>query len=798
MSGLRVNSRFAIVFALLFSLTGLFLVGCSTKEEKVAKFIARGDKLLESGDPVKAILEYKNAMQIDPKNASARFALGRGQLAKKEIKEAFQAFRAATELDPNLDEARIEVASILTQAAMGQEALEQVEKLVAPDKLQPRVDIVKGRALVALKKHAEAIQLLRAIQDGSRNKDVLALLSVCYREVGDTKSMEAAALRWREIDPKAAAPYLLLAQHAAKQGDRKRALSELDSMVKANDDNDGIHLVRVQVLGELGMADEAERAAELLPARPALMKAKSEFYQKRGNDLRAQQVLEELLAVTPGDTDAVNRLARILVAKGNLDEALGWFEKSLKLNLEQADREKMILSKASLLADLKKTDDAKKLTEDVLKQNQGNLDAHLLMGNLLLATGKPEEAEIHLNQVAVGRPNNPNAHQMLARCQLVNKKQAMALETLKNGLKANPTSVELRVDLVRAHLSTKDTDQALKVLSEGLELKGDEVALLRARGQIYASLKEFAKAESDFRMMVVSQPKAAVGYLELGQLMLAQSKTDAAAEWYGQAMKTDEGWQSALPVLLSIHLSKNDTKTALALAEAEVAKRPDNALVHHLLGQTQLKAGNAGKAEPSFIKAAQLAPDWLEPYRALVEAYAKGGKKDKALGKMEELHKANPTPAASLVLASLMEEKGRHADATKLYKDIVAKSNEAPSVMNDIAFLLAEKRSDPKDLAYAEDLAAKALAKQPENPAFLDTVAWIAYKRGKLDDAWSHLQTALSKQPEAATLNFHSAVVANARGDKKVALERVEKALQEKLDAASQEAALKLKKELEG
>lgn len=798
MTWMRGTCRAPWGFALIVCLLATALVGCGTKEEKVTRFISRGDKLLESGDAVKAILEYKNAIQIDPKNARARVALGKGYLAKKELKEAFQAFRAATDLDPNLDEARIELASILTQAAMGQDALEQINKLVAPEKLQPRVDIAKARALVALKQYAEAVQVLQGVKDGSGNSEVLALLAVSYRELNDPKSMEDTALKWREVDPKAAAPYLLLAQEGAKRGDRQRTLSELEAMVKTSPDNEAIHLLRVQVLAELGMAEEAERAAEQLPGTPSLMKAKADFYLKRGNEARARQVLEELLGAQPRDVDAVARLGRLLVARGSLDEAIGWFERTAKLDLEPADREKMVLSKASILADQGKLDEAKALTDDVLRQNQGNLDAHLLMGNMLLASGKTEEAEIHLNQVAVGRPNNAGAHQALARSQFLNKKQAMALETLKNGVKANPTSVELRLDLVRAHLTAKDTEQALKTLSEGLELKGDDQALLRARGQLHRATKEYAKAESDFRMMLVSDPKGAVGYLEMGQLMLAQSRKDAALDWYQQALKTDEGWQSALTMLLNLHLSNNDAKAALALAEAEAAKRPDHALVHHLLGQAHLKAGNAAKAEAPLIKAAQLAPDWVEPYRMLVDAYARGGKKDKVIGKLEELHKANPTPAVSLVLAAQLEEKGRLAEATKLYKEIIGKSRESASVMNDIAFLLAEKRSDPKDLAFAEELAAKALAKQPDNPAFLDTVAWISYKRGKLDEAWQHLQLALSKQPEGATLNFHSAVVAHARGDKKVALERLEKALRENLDAATQEAALKLKKELDG
>ena len=405
---------------------------------------------------------------------------------------------------------------------------------------------------------------------------------------------------------------------------------------------------------------------------------------------------------------------------------------------------------------------------------------------------------IHLNQVVTGRPENVTAHSLLARSQFINKKEGMALETLKSGVKANPASVELRMDLVRAHLAARETDQAVRVLSDGLALKADEVILLRARGEIFTATREYAKAETDFRKVVELQPKDPAGHLEMGRLMLAQSRNEEALQWYRKAMELENGWQQALPSMLSIHLAKEDSKAALALAEAEAAKRQDQPLVHFLLAQTQLRAGNAAKAETAYLKAIQLAPDWIEPYRGLILAYRTGGKEDKIAAKVEELHKAKPTPAATLILATLFEEKGRRDEATKLYRDLIEASKDSPSVMNDIAFLLAERRTDPKDLELAAELAGKALARQPDNAAFLDTVAWIAFKRGDLDEAWRKLQLAMQKQPEAGTLTYHSAVVAHARGDKQLARELLDKALQQQMDSATQEAALKLKKEWEG
>ena len=54
----------------------LVLAGCGSKEDKVAKFMARGQKLMEAGAVDKAVLEYKNAIQIDPKATAPRLAIG--------------------------------------------------------------------------------------------------------------------------------------------------------------------------------------------------------------------------------------------------------------------------------------------------------------------------------------------------------------------------------------------------------------------------------------------------------------------------------------------------------------------------------------------------------------------------------------------------------------------------------------------------------------------------------------------------------------------------------------------------
>jgi Tfp pilus assembly protein PilF len=52
------------------------LAACGGPEEKKLKFYNKGKELYEKGDYVKAKLEFKNAVQIDPKYVDAYYMLG--------------------------------------------------------------------------------------------------------------------------------------------------------------------------------------------------------------------------------------------------------------------------------------------------------------------------------------------------------------------------------------------------------------------------------------------------------------------------------------------------------------------------------------------------------------------------------------------------------------------------------------------------------------------------------------------------------------------------------------------------
>ena len=91
--------RSFILIGIIFLIT--VLVACRTPEEKRAKFFKKGQALYEKGDYAKVRLEFKNAIQIDPKFGEAYYMLGMVEFKQGDLKPAFGRFSKAAKLAPD-------------------------------------------------------------------------------------------------------------------------------------------------------------------------------------------------------------------------------------------------------------------------------------------------------------------------------------------------------------------------------------------------------------------------------------------------------------------------------------------------------------------------------------------------------------------------------------------------------------------------------------------------------------------------------------------------------------------------
>jgi tetratricopeptide (TPR) repeat protein len=133
------------------SLTGVILsvlmllgMGCSSPEDKKQAFMQKGDQLYAQKEYVKARLEYRNAIQIDPEFAPAYYQLGKTELALDNVRRAYGMMSKAVELDPDNIDARIDLGKILLSGKASDRAMEQAEAVLAEDPSHVDALAVKG------------------------------------------------------------------------------------------------------------------------------------------------------------------------------------------------------------------------------------------------------------------------------------------------------------------------------------------------------------------------------------------------------------------------------------------------------------------------------------------------------------------------------------------------------------------------------------------------------------------------------------------------------------------------------
>ena len=162
-----------------------------------------------------------------------------------------------------------------------------------------------------------------------------------------------------------------------------------------------------------------------------------------------------------------------------------------------------------------------------------------------------------------------------------------------------------------------------------------------------------------------------------------------------------------------------------------------------------------------------LHPEDAEPLLLASELYA--GQKnfdaaDKAVAEALRLHPDNE--GAAFQQAYLQELRGNRKKAMELMEKFIARYPDNALALNYVGYNLADGN---KDLDRAYRLIQRAVELEPDADFILDSLAWVQYRRGKLDDAWEQIQKALNlsgkDEPKDPAMLEHYGDIAAARGD---------------------------------
>jgi len=124
-----------IVFPLMMGLA----MCMREKETRKEKFFASGQEYFNQGKYPEAIIQFKNVIQLDPKNANAYYQLGLTYLRLGKPNDAFTALGKSVELDPKLALAEVQLGNLYILSKKPEES-----KTMCREGLGSRSEIMEG------------------------------------------------------------------------------------------------------------------------------------------------------------------------------------------------------------------------------------------------------------------------------------------------------------------------------------------------------------------------------------------------------------------------------------------------------------------------------------------------------------------------------------------------------------------------------------------------------------------------------------------------------------------------------
>ena len=440
----------------------------------------------------------------------------------------------------------------------------------------------------------------------------------------DAALMEASALRWRELDPRAETPNRLLASLSLQRGDWLDSLEQRLAIAEADGNGEIATFAEIAVAEEaplrllaqqlrsylaqpaiserefhsdvllgtalieaaLGETQTAQRYLDEVeqqePESAALWLAKARLALETGDHRGAQQAAQQGLNLAPDDVRFILMLAQAEIRLNNI--AAAEVQTNALLDSHGGNQD-LRIALAQLYLEEGHSEPAYRLLQPLIGQENIPNVAYFLMGAIAQSQGEVDNALLYYRQVHEGEEFLPAraaaANMLIEDDRLLDARAFLRIERMRHDAYFG--------DLVRLEVQLLDElslqEDATALLDREITRTPDDTSLLYLRAMRAWEMGDLAGMERDLRQILRTEPNNADALNALGYTLAdlnLPGRLEEARDLIERAYEADPDNPAVLDSMGWVYFRLGQPDDALAWLESAYAQMPDQEIAAHL------------------------------------------------------------------------------------------------------------------------------------------------------------------------------------------------------------------------
>lgn len=376
-----------------------------------------------------------------------------------------------------------------------------------------------------------------------------------------------------------------------------------------------------------------------------------------------------------------------------------------------------------------------------------------------------------------------------------------AIGEMRSLLATAPRNVDYNLAMGNMMLMFDERDSALTYYDKAQQYEPENGATYLAKAQFYNAIGDSVNYDQQTYQALVSKDLDVASKVEVladyARHLLVAKDSSARTENLFKVLIEQHPNEPQIRMLFSDYLAaKDDMKGAAEQMDYAVNLDPTDAQAWNRLLVLNIISENYEAAIAAGDRAIELNPNNIELYGYIAPAYYNIKQYDKAIEVYKKALAAvdsTDTEHRSMFLGGMGDAKFSMGDtigAFALYDQAIEIDPNNVSILNNYAYFLTLCN---RDLDKAERMSAKTVQAEPQNATFLDTYAWVFYKRKEYTMAQLYIEMAIKNERRPSSdIYDHYGDILLAVGNKQEALKQWKKALE--LDAGNKELLEKVEK----